>query len=89
MLKPSFTKQFEKDWSRLKKRGTSKKKLKTVLSILINEEQLPQKNRDHKLVGNYKDRRECHIEPDWLLIYKIIEEDIIFERTGSHSDLFK
>lgn len=89
MLKPSFTKQFEKDWKRLKKRGKSKEKLKTVLSILINEEQLPQKNRDHKLVGNYKERRECHIEPDWLLIYKIIAEDIIFERTGSHSDLFK
>jgi len=88
MLKPSFTKQFEKDWKRLQKRRKSKEKLKTVLSLLIKEEGLPPKCRDHKLIGNYKDRRECHIEPDWLLIYKITETDIIFERTGSHSDLF-
>ncbi len=89
MLKPSFTKQFEKDWKRLQKRKKSKNKLKTVLSMLINGEPLPPRCREHKLVGNYKDRHECHIEPDWLLIYKITEEDIIFERTGSHSDLFK
>lgn len=57
--------------------------------MLINEEQLPQRFRDHKLIGNYKDRRECHIEPDWLLIYKITEIGITFERTGSHSDLFQ
>ena len=88
MLQPSYTKQFEKDWKRLQKRGKSKEKLKKVLGILINEEQLPQSCRDHKLIGNYKDRRECHVEPDWLLIYKISETDIIFERTGSHSDLF-
>ena len=89
MLKPSYTKQFEKDWKRIQKRGKSKEKLKTVLSVLINKEQLPQKHRDHKLIGNYKGRRECHIEPDWLLIYKITESNIIFERTGSHSDLFQ
>jgi len=88
MLQPSYTKQFEKDWKRLQKRGKSKEKLKKVLGILINEEQLPQSCRDHKLIGNYKDRCECHVEPDWLLIYKISETDIIFERTGSHSDLF-
>ena len=89
MLNPSYTKQFEKDWKRLQKRGKSKEKMKAVLRLLINEGQLPQRNRDHKLIGNYKNRRECHIEPDWLLIYKIVEEDIIFERTGSHSDLFQ
>ena len=89
MLKPSYTKQFEKDWKRLQKRGKSKEKLKTVLSMLIDEEQLPQRCRDHKLTGNYKGRRECHIEPDWLLIYKVSESNIIFERTGSHSDLFQ
>ena len=88
MLQPSYAKQFEKDWKRLQKRGKSKEKLKKVLGILINEEQLPQSCRDHKLIGNYKDRRECHVEPDWLLIYKISETDIIFERTGSHSELF-
>jgi len=44
--------------------------------------------KDHPLIGNYKDRRECHIEPDWLLIYKLIGSEIIFERTGTHTDLF-
>ncbi|MFW8602143.1 type II toxin-antitoxin system YafQ family toxin [Desulfobacterota bacterium M19] len=89
MLKSSFTKQFEKDWKRLLKRRKSKEKLKKILSMLINGESLPPRCREHKLVGNYKDRHECHIEPDWLLVYKISETDIIFERTGSHSDLFK
>ncbi len=89
MLSPSYSKQFEKDLKRLLKRGKSKEKLKTVLGLLINEEQLSQRYRDHKLVGNYKGRRECHIEPDWLLVYKVAESDIIFERTGSHSDLFQ
>ena len=90
MLKPSYTKQFEKDWKRLQKRGKSKEKFKTVLSTLINEEQLPKRCRGHKLVGNYKGRRECHIEPDWLLIYKLADaKQITFERTGNHSDLFQ
>jgi mRNA interferase YafQ len=90
MLKPSYTKQFEKDWKRLQKRGKSKEKLKTVLTMLIGEAQLPKRCRDHKLVGSYKGRRECHIEPDWLLIYKLADpKQIIFERTGSHSDLFQ
>jgi len=89
MLKPSYTKQFEKDWRRLQKRGKSNEKFKKVLNMLIHEKQLPQRCSDHKLIGNYKGRRECHIEPDWLLIYKILKSEIIFERTGSHSDLFK
>jgi len=89
MLQPSYTKQFEKDWRRLQKRGKSKEKLKKVLGLLINEEQLPQTCKDHRLIGNFKGRRECHIEPDWLLIYKITEAIIIFERTGSHADLFR
>ena len=60
------------------------------MQLLLNEEKLPPKNRDHSLTGNYTDRRECHIEPDWLLIYKLDSDDtIIFERTGTHSDLFK
>jgi mRNA interferase YafQ len=89
MLQPSYTKQFEKDWKRLQKKGKSKEKLKKVLGLLINEEQLPQTCKDHRLIGNFKGRRECHIEPDWLLIYKITESIIIFERTGSHADLFR
>lgn len=89
MLKSSYTKQFEKDWKRLQKRGKSKEKLKTIISMVIDEKQLPQSCRDHKLIGNYKGRRECYIEPDWLLIYNVTESMVIFERTGSHSDLFQ
>jgi mRNA interferase YafQ len=59
------------------------------MQFLLNQEKLPAKNRDHALTGNYTDRRECHIEPDWLLIYKLESDSIIFERTGTHSDLFK
>jgi mRNA interferase YafQ len=70
-------------------RGKPKKKIKEVLKKLIDEEQLDARYKDHKLVGNLKDRRECHIEPDWLLIYKKTSDEIIFERTGTHSDLFE
>ena len=89
MLRPLYTKQFEKDWKRQHKRGKTKEKLLLVLNMLINKTSLPQKNRDHKLIGNYAGRRECHVESDWLLIYKLTKSEIIFERTGSHSDLFQ
>ena len=88
MLKPSFTKQFDRDLKRMLKRGKEKDKIKLIVAKLINEERLEPKNKEHKLVGNYEGRRECHIEPDWLLIYKLEKEMIIFERTGTHSDLF-
>ena len=58
------------------------------MSDLIDEKLLEKRYHDHKLTGNFKDRRECHIEPYWLLIYKIENNRIIFERTGSHSELF-
>jgi len=86
---PSFTRQFAKDLKRMAKRGKPPEKIKKIIKNLINEERLDAKYKDHKLVGNYKDRRECHIEPDWLLIYKIEPSEIIFERTGTHSDLFE
>ena len=89
MRTPSYTKQFAKDVKRIEKRGRSLEKLKGVIKKLVSEERLGAKHRDHKLLGNYKGRRECHIEPDWLLIYKIIDSEIILERTGSHSDLFE
>ena len=87
MRKPSFTKQFNKDLKKIKKQGKNTDKLKFVMSNLIDEKQLVKKYHDNKLTGNFKDRRECHIEPDWLLIYKIENDEIIFERTGSHSDI--
>ena len=89
MLIPSYTKQFAKDLKRMLNRGKSEKKIKQVLRRLVSEDQLNARYKDHKLIGNYKDRRECHIEPDWLLIYKKTRDEIIFERTGTHSDLFE
>jgi mRNA interferase YafQ len=89
MRKPSFTRQFEKDLRRMEKRGKNLQKIKEVMGLLIAEAQLSERQRDHPLIGNYKNRRECHIEPNWLLIYKLDEKGIIFERTGTHSDLFE
>ncbi|MDO9348666.1 MAG: type II toxin-antitoxin system YafQ family toxin [Anaerolineales bacterium] len=88
MRTPGYTTQFEKDIKRMRKRGKDIQKLKQVLSSLIAEEQQGDRFKDHPLIGNYKDRRECHIEPDWLLIYKLTGSDIIFERTEAHTDLF-
>ena len=89
MLNPSFTNQFQKDVKGMKKRNKDMQKLKLIMSKLINEENLEERYRDHKLSGEYKGRRDCHIEPDWVLIYKKTDSEIIFERTGSHSDLFR
>jgi mRNA interferase YafQ len=88
MLKPSFTKQFERDLKKSLKRGKNIDRIKSIITKLLNEEKLEASHRDHKLFGSYSNRRECHIEPDWLLIFKVIDDRIIFERTGSHSDLF-
>ncbi|MBN2417615.1 type II toxin-antitoxin system YafQ family toxin [bacterium] len=88
MRKPSFTRQFSKDLKKIKRQGKNTDKLKAVMSDLIDEKQLGKRYHDHKLTGNFKDRRECHLEPDWLLIYKIENDKILFERTGSHSELF-
>ena len=89
MRTASFTKQFKKDLKRVKKRGKKSGTLKTIISKLIDGEALEERYRDHVLVGNYRGRRECHVEPDWLLIYKLEGDEIIFERTGTHADLFK
>ena len=89
MLTPVYTRQFERDLKRLKKRRKNTEKLKIILCSLIEEEELDPLHRDHKLIGNWLGRRECHVESDWLLIYKIEDDRIIFERTGSHTDLFR
>jgi len=88
MLSPVYTNQFAKDVKLSTKRGKDLHKLKDIINVLIGEGRLPEKNRDHKLVGNFAQCRECHIEPDWLLIYKIHGQEIFFVRTGTHSDLF-
>ena len=89
MRRPSYTNQFERDLRRMQKRGKDIGKLKLVLTALIQEEPLAERHRDHALVGNFRGRRECHIEPDWLLIYLVVEDEITFERTGTHADLFE
>jgi len=88
MRRPAFTTQFRRDLKRMRKRDKDEKKLKTVARLLVEEEQLPPRYRDHKLVGPFVGRRECHLEPDWLLIYKLSDDEVIFERTGTHTDLF-
>lgn len=89
MFHPVYTKRFQKDLKLMQKRRKDLKKFKSVVEMLLNNEPLPLKYCDHWLVGNFNNRRECHIEPDWLLIYRPGKKEIIFERTGTHSDLFK
>jgi len=89
MRTPSYTNHFHKDLKLMLRRGRNPEGIKFVMRSLIEEKPLAQKYRDHVLIGNFKDRRECHIEPDWLLIYRIEGQSIIFERTGTHADLFK
>ncbi len=85
------TSQFKKDVKRQKKRGKDFKEFKGLVNKIIEGVPLPSKYRDHKLLGNYrkyKDVRECHVEPDWLLIYLRTENEVILIRTGTHADLF-
>lgn len=92
MFQPVYTKQFRKDLKRIEGSGNKNiEKLKVVVRVLLEGKRLDPSYKDHNLRGNYKNRRECHIEPDWLLVYKIVidEKAIIFERTGSHADIFE
>jgi mRNA interferase YafQ len=83
------TSQFKRDVKRMQRQGREVEKLKRILEALVQGEPLAAKYRDHVLVGQYKGTRECHIEPDWLLIYELGETEIVLIRTGSHSDLFR
>ncbi len=89
MLEPVYTRQFEKDVKRAKKQGKNLEKFKIIARRLLEEQPLDPIHRDHRLVGDYAGRRECHMEPDWLLIYKLELTRLIFERMGSHAELFK
>jgi len=88
MKKISRTNRFKKDVKKMKKRGKSFDVFKQVIQQLAQGEPLDEKFRNHKLIGNYVGTRECHIEPDWLLIYEDHDEELILIRTGTHSDLF-
>ena len=87
-MRLSQTNQFKKDIKRAQKRGKDLAKLKIIINLLLAEKPLPAKNRDHQLGGKWGGRRDCHIEPDWILIYKILDDEVRLERTGTHSDLF-
>lgn len=92
MLKIEYQGQFKKDFKLAVKRGCDISEFEKVVSMLANQQKLPDKYRDHALTDSkdYSGVRECHIEPDWLLIYKIYSDRLILKliRTGSHSDLF-
>ncbi len=90
MLEIVLSNQFKKDYKLAKKRGYNMALLETVVTKLAAGEALAPKYRDHALIGDYSGCRECHIAPDWLLIYEIMEKELVLylTRTGSHSDLF-
>ena len=89
--KIKFTKRFKKNLKQAKKQGKDIEKLFDIIEKIAKDETLDEKYRDHSLAGNYKGTRECHKEPDFLLIYEKIEKVLVLSlvRTGSHSDLFK
>ena len=90
MLKAiNYTSQFKRDLEKAKKQNRKLEVLQKVIELLASNSPLPVKFRDHKLVGNYKSRRECHLEPDFLLIYLIKDNELYLERLGTHSDLLK
>lgn len=84
-----YSTQFKKDLKRLKKQGKNFDKFKSILELLIENKPLPQNLHDHPLKSNWSGFRDLHIEPDWVLIYKTSDLILRFERTGSHSELFK
>lgn len=84
-----YTTQFKKDYKKVKKQNKDLGKLRIVIEKLVDEQPLEPKYKDHQLFGNWKGHRDCHIEPDWILIYRLEDEALILERTGSHSDLFR
>ena len=88
MLELVTTGQFRKDFKRVKKRGYDMKLLEDVIDLLLNEQPLAERYRDHSLSGNYAGFRECHILPDWLLVYRVEGSELVLYRTGTHSGLF-
>ena len=89
MLNVRYSTQFKKDFKTCVKRKYKMPLLQQVIDTLRIPAPLPPKNRDHNLSGNYSGYRECHIEPDWLLIYKQTDDELKLDRTGTHADLFK
>ena len=80
--------RFRRDVKRLRRQNVDLSEFESIVSVLVAEEQLDQRYRDHALVGNWKGFRECHIQPDWLLIYRIESDELQLARTGSHAELY-
>lgn len=90
MLTIKYHTMFKKDFKKIKKRGYDISRLEKIVELLANEVPLPEQFKDHNLSGNYNGFRECHIAPDWLLIYQVNNNELVLvlSRTGSHCDLF-
>ena len=88
MLAIRTSTKFKKDLKKAQKQGKDTELLKAVITLLAEEKPLPEKHRDHTLQGNYTDCRECHLQPDWLLIYRATQTELQLVRLGSHSELF-
>ncbi len=90
MLTIKYQAAFKRDYRRIKKRGYDTRLLEKAIEVLASGNKLPAEYRDHALSGDYSGCRECHIAPDWLLIYEIVERELLLylTRTGTHSDLF-
>ena len=90
MLTIKYQTAFKRDYKRIKKRGYDLRLLEDVIVLLAQEQELPPAYRDHALTGDYSGCRECHIAPDWLLVYEVLQDELLLylTRTGTHSDLF-
>ena len=90
MLTIKYQTAFKRDYKRIKKRGYSIRLLEQVIALLAEGQELPASYRDHALTGDYSGCRECHIAPDWLLVYEVLQDELLLylTRTGTHSDLF-
>lgn len=87
-MKISQTSQFRKDIKRQRKRGKDLSKIKNVMELLLTGQPLPVRCRDHPLTGNWVGHRDCQVEPERILVYRIMDDELRLERTGTHSDLF-
>ena len=86
---PAYTKRFKRDFKKAESRGKDIKKLEEAMFLLVSAAPLPDRYQDHPMKGEWKGYRDLHVEPDWLLIYKIRDDVVLFTRTGPHSDLLK
>jgi mRNA interferase YafQ len=88
VLTPVWSGRFKRDVKRAEKRGNDMTKLKSVLSLLVEQQSLPTAYNDHPLKGDWRGYRDLHIEPDWLLLYRVVGGELQLARTGTHADLF-